>query len=226
MNIEGLGKKVVENFWNLDLIKFPQDIYKLNFNKISNLEGWGKLSSENLKKSIEKTKKISLDRFIFSLGIRHIGQENAKILAKFYKSVVNLKKLKNIKDKSYHDLIEFDGIGETQINSLKSFFSKKINQTVFDDLISILNIKNFQTQEKGKFINQTFMFTGGMTKMSRSEAKKIVENEGGKVLGSPSKKLNFLVAGVSKPTVKKINQARDLGVQILDEKDWYKLINF
>lgn len=226
MNIEGLGKKVVENFWNLDLIKFPQDIYKLNFNKISNLEGWGKLSSENLKKSIEKTKKISLDRFIFSLGIRHIGQENAKILAKFYKSAVNLKKLKNIKNQSYSDLIELDGIGETQINSLKSFFSKKINQTVFDDLISILNIKNFQIQEKGKFINQTFMFTGGMTKMSRSEAKKIVENEGGKVLGSPSKKLDFLVAGDSKPTVKKINQARDLGIQILNEKDWYKLINF
>ena len=141
-------------------------------------------------------------------------------------SFLSLKKLKNIKDKSYSDLVELDGIGETQINSLKSFFTKKINQEVFDDLISILNIQDFQIQEKGKFINKTFMFTGGMIKMSRSEAKKIVENEGGKVLGSPSKKLNFLVAGDSKPTVKKINQARNLGVKILNEKDWYELINF
>ena len=80
--------------------------------------------------------------------------------------------------------------------------------------------------EQGKFINQTFMFTGGMSKMSRSEAKKIVENEGGKVLGSPSKKLNFLISGESKPTIKKINQAKELGVKVLNEKEWYKLINF
>ena len=73
--------------------------------------------------------------------------------------------------------------------------------------------------EQGKFINQTFMFTGGMSKMSRSEAKKIVENEGGKVLGSPSKKLNFLISGESKPTIKKINQAKELGVKVLNEKN-------
>ena len=93
MNIEGLGKKVVENFWGLNLIKLPQDIYKLNFEKISQLEGWGKLSANNLKKSINKTKKISLEKFIYSLGIRHIGQENAKILAKYFQSIKTFKKL-------------------------------------------------------------------------------------------------------------------------------------
>ena len=226
MNIEGLGKKVVENFWDLNLVKLPQDIYKLNFEKISQLEGWGKLSAENLKKSINKTKKISLEKFIYSLGIRHIGQENAKILAKHFQSIKNIKKLRFEKKNLIEDLLELDGIGETQINSLKNFFLNKTNKRVFEELIKNLSISDFIIQSKGKFINKTFMFTGGMEKMSRSEAKQIVESEGGKVLGSPSKKLDYLVAGDSKPTVKKINQAKDLGIKILKEKDWYKLINF
>ena len=226
MNIEGLGKKVIENFWNLNLLKLPQDIYKLDFNKISKLEGWGKLSADNLKKSIEKTKKINLDRFIFSLGIRHIGQENAKILARFFKSVNNFKKLTNCKDQTYTDLIQLDGIGYTQVKSLKNFFINKTNKKVFEQLISKLTIVDHIFSKKGKFINQTFMFTGGMSKMSRSEAKKIVENEGGKVLGSPSKKLNYLISGDSKPTIKKINQAKEIGVKVLSEKDWYRLIDF
>jgi DNA ligase (NAD+) len=226
MNIEGLGKKVVENFWELKFIKLPQDIYNLDFDKISNLEGWGKLSSKNLKTSIEKTKKINLERFIFSLGIRHIGQENAKILAKFFKSIKNFQKLSNGENKIYKDLIQLDGIGDTQLSSLKKFFDKKINKHVCLSLISILSVSDFIFSKQGKFNNQTFMFTGGMSKMSRSEAKKIIENEGGKVLGSVSKKLNFLVSGKSKPTIKKVNQAKELGVTIIHESEWYNLINF
>ena len=225
MNIEGLGKKVVENFWEMNLVKLPQDIYNLNFDKIAQLEGWGKLSAENLKKSINKTKKISLDKFIYSLGIRHIGQENAKILGKYFQSIKFFNKLMTENESFYKDLFELDGIGETQINSLKNFFSNNTNKKVFKELAKNLSISDFKMQLKGKFINKTFMFTGGMEKMSRSEAKQIVENEGGKVLGSPSKKLDYLVIGDSKPTVKKVNQAKDLGIKILKEKDWYKLIN-
>ena len=225
MNIEGLGKKVIENFWKLNFIKLPQDIYNLNFEKIAKLDGWGELSSQNLKASIEKTKKINLEKFIFALGIRHIGQENAKILAKFFKSIKNFKLLA-IKNNLYNDLLELDGIGDTQINSLKNFFNNNTNKTVFNELISNLNILDYSLEGKGKFMNQTFMFTGGMSKMSRSEAKQIVENEGGKVLGSPSKKLNYLISGGSKPTIKKVNQAKELGVKILSEEEWYKLINF
>ena len=83
-NIDGLGKKVIEQFWDLNLIKEPSNIFDLNYNKIKNLEGWGELSINNLKKAIEKSKKITLDKFIYSIGIRHIGQENAKILASFF----------------------------------------------------------------------------------------------------------------------------------------------
>ena len=225
MNIEGLGKKVVENFWEMNLVKLPQDIYNLNFYKIAQLEGWGKLSAENLKKSINKTKKISLDKFIYSLGIRHIGQENAKILGKYFQSIKFFNELITENESFYKDLLELDGIGETQINSLKNFFSNNTNKKVFKELVKNLSISDFKMQLKGKFINKTFMFTGGMEKMSRSEAKQIVENEGGKVLGSTSKKLDYLVIGDSKPTVKKVNQAKDLGIKILKEKDWYKLIN-
>ncbi|MEL0241630.1 MAG: helix-hairpin-helix domain-containing protein [Pelagibacteraceae bacterium] len=204
----------------------PQDIYNLNFKKIAKLDGWGELSSQNLKASIEKTKKINLEKFIFALGIRHIGQENAKILAKFFKSIKNFKLLAINKNNLYNDLLELDGIGDTQINSLKNFFNNNTNKTVFNELISNLNILDYSLEGKGKFMNQTFMFTGGMSKMSRSEAKQIVENEGGKVLGSPSKKLNYLISGGSKPTIKKVNQAKELGVKILSEEEWYKLINF
>ena len=89
MNIDGLGKKVVENFWDLKLIRFPQDIYNLDYNKISNLEGWGNLSVSNLKYSIDQSKKVTLDRFLYSIGIRHIGIENAKLLAEYTKSIKN-----------------------------------------------------------------------------------------------------------------------------------------
>ncbi|MFL2525490.1 MAG: helix-hairpin-helix domain-containing protein [Pelagibacteraceae bacterium] len=121
---------------------------------------------------MKKQKKINLERFIFSLGIRHIGQENAKILAKFFKSIKNFQKLSNGENKIYKDLIQLDGIGDTQLSSLKNFFDNKINKHVCLSLISILNISDFVLSNQGKFNNQTFMFTGGMSKMSRSEAKK------------------------------------------------------
>ena len=119
-NIEGFGKKIVENFWNLKLIRLPQDIFNLNYNKIEKLEGWGKLSIKNLKFSVEQKKKISLERFIYSLGIRHIGQENAKLISKHLKSIENFINLKNIKN--INDLSNIDGIGITQIQSIKNFF--------------------------------------------------------------------------------------------------------
>ena len=126
---------------------------------------------------MNKTKKISLEKFIYSLGIRHIGQENAKILAKFFQSIKTFKKLVLEKNNLFKDLLELDGIGETQINSLKNFFSNNTNKKVFEELIKNLSISDFIIQSKGKFINKTFMFTGGMDKMSRSEAKQIVDRE-------------------------------------------------
>ena len=98
-NIDGLGKKVIEQFWDLNLIKNPSDIFELNYNSIKKLEGWGELSINNLKKAIEKSRTIGLDRFIYSIGIRHIGQENAKILASFFSTVNKFTKLFELKNR-------------------------------------------------------------------------------------------------------------------------------
>ena len=228
LNIDGLGKKVIEQFWNLKLIKEPSDIFNLNYDKIKNLEGWGNLSINNLKKAINKSRKISLDKFIFSIGIRHIGQENAKTIAGFFGSISKFKKIFDLKDikKINKNLLELDGIGETQTNSIESFFSNKTNSKITNDLIQELEIENFVLNTKnGIFSNKKIMFTGGFKNMSRSEAKVIAENNGGKVLGTVSKKLDYLVVGDSKPTVKKINQAKQLNVKIIIEEEWNKMLN-
>ena len=124
------------------------------------------------------------------------------------------------------NLADLDGIGETQIQSIDSFFSSKTNTRIVKELIENLDIKNFSTENKdGKFSNKKLMFTGGFENMSRSEAKTIVENNGGKVLGTISKKLNFLVVGQSKPTKSKIDQAKKLNIKIILEKEWNKILN-
>ena len=207
-NIDGLGKKVIEQFWNLKLIKEPSDIFSLNYYKIEKLEGWGELSINNLQKAIKKSQTISLDKFIYSIGIRHIGQENAKILASFFSSINEFAKLFVLKNrkKILINLADLDKIGETQIQSIDNFFSSETNTRIIKNLINKLNIKNYITQNiNGKFSNKKLMFTGGFQNMSRSEAKAIAENNGGKVMGSISKKLDFLVVGNSKPTKKKLN---------------------
>ena len=227
-NIDGLGKKVIEQFWDLDLIKEPANIFELNYDIIKKLEGWGELSINNLKKAIKKSKIISLDRFIFSIGIRHIGQENAKILASFFSSIKNFSKLFNLEDrkKLLLSLADLDGIGETQIESIDNFFSSKLNKEIIKKLIDKLNISNYiKKNTDGKFSNKKLMFTGGFKNMGRSEAKSIAENNGGKVLGSISKNLDFLIVGDSKPTKKKIDQAKKLKIKILFEKDWNKILN-
>jgi DNA ligase (NAD+) len=227
-NIDGLGKKVVDQLWEMKFISKPSDIFKLNYSKISLLEGWGELSIKNLQTAIDKARKISLNRFIYSIGVRHIGQENAKILSSFFVSIKNFEELfNNEKRKSIlQNLAELDGIGEIQIKSLESFFSDKKNSDVVISLIKVLKIENFKNiNKKGKLSNKTLMFTGGFSKISRSEAKTITENNGGKVLGTISKKLNILVVGNSKPTKKKIEKAKELNIQIINENDWYKLLN-
>ena len=124
------------------------------------------------------------------------------------------------------NLVDLDGIGETQIKSIDKFFSNETNSKIIKDLINKINIKNHTSQtKKGKFSNKKLMFTGGFKNMSRSEAKVIAENNGGKVLGSISKKLDYLVVGDTKPTKRKVNQAKELNIKIILEKDWNKILN-
>jgi len=227
-NIDGLGKKVIDQFWDLNFIKKPSDIFSLDYSKIRNLEGWGNTSIKNLIDAINKAKTISLNRFIYSIGIRHIGQENAKILAGFFISIKNFLNLfeSSKRKEILQNLIDLDGIGETQIKSIDNFFNKPTNAMVVKSLSEALKVENFKaSNKKGKLSNKNLMFTGGFEKMSRSEAKSITEFNGGKVLGAISKKLNFLVVGSSKPTKNKIEKAKELKIKIINEKQWLQLLN-
>ena len=222
-NIDGLGKKIIENFWNLKLIKLPQDIFNLDYKKLEKLEGWGHLSASNLKYSIEQKNKISLERFIYALGIRHIGQENAKLLARHLKSALNFFKLSNEKNIKY--LSNIDGIGETQINSIKLFFSNSINIKVLSELNKNILIYNTATVNKdGLLKNKTFMLTGKLDKISRAEAKSLIEKNSGKIISNVNKKLDYLITG-EKPTMKKVNTAKNLDIKIINQQEWLKMLN-
>ena len=222
-NIDGFGKKIVENFWKIKLIKLPQDIFKLDYKKIENLEGWGSLSVSNLKYSINIKKNISLDKFIYSLGIRHIGLENAKLLAKHLKSSDNFFKLSSTKN--MNELANIDGIGETQVKSIKSFFSNKANLKVLSELKKILKITNVVViNQTGVLKNKTFMLTGKLQGMSRAEAKSLIEKNSGKIISNVNKKLDYLIIG-EKPTMKKVNNAKELNIKVITQDEWIKMLN-
>ena len=222
-NIEGFGKKIVENFWNLNLIKLPHDIFNLDFKKIENLEGWGRQSMENLKYSINQRKNISLERLIYSLGIRHIGLENAKILSKYFKS---FSKFINFSNESIiDDILNIDGIGETQLKSVKNFFDNKININILKELQKILEVKNATTKDKAGLLNEkTFMVTGKLNGISRAEVKSLIEENSGSSVSTVTKKLNYLIVG-EKPTKKKIDKAKEFKVTILNQSQFLKMLN-
>jgi len=222
-NIDGLGKKIIEGFWKLKLIKFPQDIFKLDYGKIEVLEGWGKLSVENLKYSINQKKIISLERFIFALGIRHIGLENAKLISKYFVSFDNFK---NLSKKNYFgDLLNIDGIGETQIISIKNFFSNKKNIQVLDDLEKVLVIKNATVKKRDGLLKDTsFLVTGKLNGISRAEVKSLIEENSGITVSSVSNKLDYLIIG-EKPTKRKIENAKKLKIKIINQDKFLRMLD-
>ncbi len=227
-DIEGLGKKVIDKFWEIKLIRTPADIFSLNYNKIEKLEGWGQLSINNLKNAINGSKKIVLERFIYSIGIRHIGQENAKILGAFFKNSRKFSELfnSNKRQNILNNLYDLDGIGSTQVKSIEDFFSNQKNSSIIEKLMLVLNVEDFKKiNKKGKLSNKNIMFTGGFDKMSRSEAKALAEENGAKILGSVTKKLDFLIIGNSKPTKKKIEKAKELKINLMTEDKWYDFLN-
>jgi len=222
-NIDGLGKKIVENFWKLKLIKYPQDIFKLDYEKIKKLEGWGNLSVENLKYSINQKKNISLDRFIYSLGIRHIGLENAKLLSKYF---ISFQKFKTFSNVNMNDnLLNIDGIGETQVNSINNFFLNKINLKILNELDNVLNIKNATSvQKEGLLKNKSFLVTGKLEGISRAEVKSLIEENSGTSVSTVSKKLNYLIVG-SKPTKRKVEYAKELKINVITQKEFLKMLD-
>ena len=222
-NIDGLGKKIVEDFWSKKIIRYPQDIFNLNFNIIKNLDGWGNLSVSNLKYSIDMKRTIDLDRFIFSLGIRHIGLENSKLIASHIKKPQKFFEFS--KQNKIDELLNLDGIGQTQIVSLEMFFKNTTNIKILDELKKVLKINPVKSKiNNGKLINKSFLITGKLVGISRSEAKSLIENNSGKILSNVNKKLDFLITG-EKPTPKKVNLAQELNIKIITQDEFKKLLD-
>ena len=222
-NIDGFGKKIVEKFWDLKLVRYPQDIFKLDYSKIEKLDGWGELSVNNLKYSIDQKKKISLDRFIYALGIRHIGIETAKLISRHVKTSKNFLNLQN--DSTLTEIENIDGIGETQIQSIKKFFSLKINRLILKELDQVLQIESLKKiTNDGLLKGKTFMFTGKLLNISRSEAKNLIEKNSGSLVSNVSKRLDFLIIG-EKPTKRKVESAKELKIKIITQSEWMKMLN-
>ena len=164
------------------------------------------------------------------MGIRHIGQENAKVLAKHFVTAKNFfeicKKLNTGKQEHLHELNSVDGIGSAQIDSLKKFFLNHQNFKVLTDLIALLLIQDYKILSKNTPLSgKLIMFTGVFKDKSRSELKMLAENLGAKIVNSITKITNFLIVGSHKPTKRKINEAKKLNVKILSEKSWHKFIS-
>ena len=156
------------------------------------------------------------------MGIRHIGLENAKIIAKYFKTCENFINLSI--HKNFSELLDIDGIGETQINSLKNFFLNKDNLNVLLSLQKLLNIKDAASIKNDGFLkDKTFMITGKLIDISRAELKSLIEQNSGTIISSVSKKLDYLVAG-EKPTKRKIDSANELNIKIIDQNELLKML--
>ena len=180
------------------------------------------MSVKNLEYSINSKKNISLERFIYSLGIRHIGLENAKLLSKYFGSFIKFKELFH---SGYNELMNIDGIGETQVTSIKNFFSNSTNLKILNELEKILVINDAVSKiKKGLLKGKTFLVTGKLNGISRAEVKSLIEDNAGTTVSSVSKKLNFLIIG-DKPTKRKVENAKNLNIQILNQKQFLKMLN-
>ena len=164
-----------------------------------------------------------MERFIYSLGIRHIGLENAKLISRYSKSPKNFILLS--KNENLNELLNIDGIGEIQINSIRNFFLNLENVKITNELIKILKINNaIEFKKNGSLLNKTFMLTGKLNGMSRAEAKSLIEQNSGSIVSNVSKKLDYLIIG-EKPTKRKVETAKQLKIKILKQTEWLGMLN-
>ena len=232
-DIEGLGDKQVALFWELGFIKQPADIFTLSDREqsgdiaIGGLEGWGEKSVTNLFAAIEERRRIDLDRLIFALGIRHIGETTARLLAKtfgdvdsFFQSMIASA---DREGDAYAELVAIDGIGDVVANALVEFFDEVLNRDLFEALLKQVTPNVFDAPSLDSPVaGKTVVFTGSLEKMTRNEAKARAESLGAKVSGSVSKKTDIVVAGPGAGS--KLKKATELGLQVMSEDDWLATI--
>jgi len=218
MDIEGLGNKLVEQLVDRGLVKDTADLYFLTMQQWSNMERMADKSAQNIIDALEKSKTISLDRFIYSLGIRFVGEHTAGLLADHFKT------LSNLRNATYEELISIHEIGPQSAQSIVQFFNEPKNLNTIDRLLKAgIKIQQKQQAASDKLADKTFVFTGTLASMIRGEAEKLVVSLGGRAVSSVSKKTDYVVVGAD-PGSKAI-KARDLGVTILNEEDFKRLLN-
>ncbi|KZB51842.1 NAD-dependent DNA ligase LigA [Thalassospira xiamenensis] len=230
-DIEGMGGKHIEAFFDLGWVRSPADIFRIeekHGDALRKLEGWGDKSAEKLFASINERRTVPLDRFIYALGIRQIGQATAKLLARHYGSIAEWRTAMNDAgtpdSDALRDLINIDQIGPSVAHDLIEFMAEEHNRDVLDDLQAVLTIENVEAPQvtDSPVSGKTVVFTGKLELFSRNEAKVKAESLGAKVAGSVSAKTDFLVAGPGAGS--KLKKAEELGVTVLDEQGWLDLI--
>ncbi|MGH7888982.1 MAG: NAD-dependent DNA ligase LigA, partial [Thermodesulfobacteriota bacterium] len=217
-DIEGLGEKVVEQLMSVGVIQDAADIFYLKKEDLIGLERFADKSASNLAQQINRSKKVSFDRFIYALSIRHVGERLAQVLAE------NFPSLEALMEASEESLMEIPGVGPEIAKSIVTFFGEARNRETIQKMISGgVEIQYKPQVKKGdKFKGQTFVFTGTLRSLTREEAKKAVEEQGGRVSSSVTKKTTFVVAGEDPGS--KLDTAKSLGISVIDEEEFKRLI--
>ena len=229
LNIDGLGEKQIEAFWQDGLIKNAADIFMLHRHvaDIEKREGWGKKSIDNLLAALEAAKDVQLEKFIFALGIRHVGEITAKVLARYYGSYTAwITAMGQLGEggEAREALDSIDGIGPKVVGALADFFREPHNVAIVNELGALLRIKDAEAVAANSPVSgKTVVFTGALTKITRSEAKARAESLGANVAGSVSAKTDYVIAGEDAGS--KLKKAKELGVRILSEDEWLALIS-
>jgi len=233
-DIDGLGEKIIQEFWDDGIVRSPADLFRLEENDKKNLkpvrarEGWGDTSARKLFDAINARRTIELERFVYALGIRQVGEATAKKLAKNYHTIqalmAELEAAAKTDSEAYAKLIDIDDIGPSVADDLVGFFSEAHNKDLLNDLLSYVTVEPYVAPDIGdsKVAGKTVVFTGTLTTLSRDEAKAQAERMGAKVSGSISSKTDYLVAGEDAGS--KLKKAKELGVTVLTEDEWSKLI--
>jgi DNA ligase (NAD+) len=230
-DIEGLGEKQIELFFEREWVKEPADIFTLEARnkaiKLEDNEGYGETSVRNLFNSIHERREISLDRFIYALGIRHVGETTALALARGYGSwkAFHDACLKVAKDdeETIAEMDALDQIGDTVIDAVKSYFGESHNRGIVERLTKQVKIIDAEKPKRDSAVaGKTVVFTGSLEKIPREEAKAQAERLGAKASGSVSKKTDFVVAGPGAGS--KLAEAQKLGVKVLTEDEWLTMV--
>ena len=234
-DIEGLGEKQVEAFYEEGLVKEPADIFTLERRNaageiepaLETREGWGEKSVANLFESIEARRTLALARFINALGVRHVGEETSRLLARTYASWTAFREAgeaaREVGSEARASMIAIDGLGDTAVDAIGRFFSEDHNLAALDRLLEHVDVEDAeQVAAESPVSGKTVVFTGSLEKFTRDEAKARAQSLGAKVSGSVSAKTDYLVAGPGAGS--KLKKAEELGVEVLSEQDWLDLI--